>query len=98
GSGRRQGTGAPSDRLQRDMKAERSTDPMSVRLALRGLSDDAARFVFLNEFFQADGASAARVLTTGGWLDRKARSLVPPPAAPPLAATKAPTATWSSTP
>ena len=59
-------------------------DPISVRFALRGLSDDAARFVFLNEFFHADGASAARVLTTGGWLDRKARSLVAPPA--PLAA------------
>jgi acyl-CoA thioester hydrolase len=54
-------------------------DTMVVRLAIQGLSEDAARFALLTEFSHQDGQSAARVRTTGGWLHRTARALVAPP-------------------
>lgn len=50
-----------------------------VALALDGCSDDASRFRLRNEFFREDGVLAARVVTTGGWLDLAARRLIAPP-------------------
>lgn len=54
-------------------------DELRVTIAAGGLSDDGARFVIRNEFFKADGALAARVVSSGGWLDLRARKLVVAP-------------------
>ena len=55
-------------------------EEVDVTLALAGLSDDASRFRVRNEFHRADGKLAARVTSTGGWLDLAGRKLfVPPP-------------------
>jgi len=51
----------------------------TVTLAVDGLSEDGSRMRMVNEFFRADGRMAARVRTTGGWLDLGARRLVAPP-------------------
>ncbi len=50
-------------------------------LALAGMSDDGSRFILRNEFFHADGQRAARLTSTGGWLDLALRKLTAPPAA-----------------
>lgn len=55
-------------------------DTVRINLLLVGISDDGSRFRIRNEFYRADGALAARVTTTGGWLDLAARRLVAPPA------------------
>lgn len=55
-------------------------DEMSVTLAAAALSEDGSRFRIRNEFFRADGKRAARLTSTGGWLDLSARKLVLPPA------------------
>lgn len=52
-----------------------------VTLQLAGISADGSRFRLVNEVFRPDGVLAARILTTGGWFDLKARALVAPPAA-----------------
>ena len=52
---------------------------LRVDLCLAGLSADASRFCFRNEFFRDDGKRVARVSSTGGWLDLTARRLVAPP-------------------
>lgn len=57
----------------------RLLEPIRVSFALAGLSADAARFAIVNEFRREDGRVAARVLSTGGWLDTRARTLVAPP-------------------
>ena len=57
----------------------RLLDPIEVTLALDGMSPDAARWVLVNEFIRSDGQLAARVTSTGGWLDLKARALTVPP-------------------
>ena len=54
-------------------------DPVRVTLARAGLSDDGSRFRVRNEFWRADGKIAARLTSTGGWLDLNARKLVLPP-------------------
>ncbi|HVR99351.1 MAG TPA: thioesterase family protein [Thermoanaerobaculia bacterium] len=54
-------------------------EELRVTLALAGLSEDGSRFLIRNEFFRADGKRAARVLSTGGWLDLAERKLVPAP-------------------
>jgi acyl-CoA thioester hydrolase len=56
----------------------RLLDPVTVTLQVEALSADGARFVLRNEFWR-DGTLAARVTTTGGWLDLKARKLTAPP-------------------
>ena len=58
----------------------------SVRgtLQLGGIAADGSRFRVCNEFYRADGRLAARVVSTGGWLDLDARKLIAPP--PPLTA------------
>lgn len=62
----------------------RLLEDVRVTLALAGLSDDGSRFCLRNEFYRAEGALAARLLSTGGWLDLSARRLIRPPE--PLAA------------
>ncbi|HUR32841.1 MAG TPA: thioesterase family protein [Vicinamibacterales bacterium] len=56
-------------------------DEMRVTIWIAGLSDDGARFIIRNEFWRDDGAMAARVTSSGGWLDLEARRLVVPPPA-----------------
>lgn len=50
-------------------------------LTLAGLAPDGSRFRVCNEFYRADGRLAARVASTGGWLDLDARRLIAPPPA-----------------
>lgn len=52
-----------------------------VTLSLGGLAGDGSRFRLRNEFLRVDGQLAARVTSTGGWLDLAARKLTAPPAA-----------------
>jgi acyl-CoA thioester hydrolase len=54
-------------------------ETLRVTLSLASLSEDGSRFLMRNEFFRADGKLAARVTSTGGWLDLTARKLVAPP-------------------
>ena len=55
-------------------------DPVTVTLAVAAASPDGARFVLESEFFAASGERSARVRSSGGWLDLRARTLaVPPP-------------------
>jgi len=55
-------------------------DEITVTFEGAGLSEDGSRFIVRNEFFRADGKLAARVTSTGGWLDLAARKLIPAPA------------------
>ncbi|MBL8514193.1 MAG: thioesterase family protein [Betaproteobacteria bacterium] len=52
-----------------------------VTLQLAGMSQDGSRFNLVNELFRPDNALAARIVTTGGWFDLKARTLIAPPEA-----------------
>lgn len=54
-------------------------DAFQVSLELAGLADDGSRFRLTSEFTRTDGQIAARVTSTGGWLDLKARRLIRPP-------------------
>ena len=56
-------------------------EEMNVTLAVAAMSDDGSRFEIRNEFYKASGKLAARVTSTGGWLDLAARKLVAPPPA-----------------
>jgi acyl-CoA thioester hydrolase len=56
----------------------RLLDSVTVTLQVDALSADGARFVLRNEFWR-DLELVARVTTTGGWLDLKARRLITPP-------------------
>jgi acyl-CoA thioester hydrolase len=57
----------------------RLLESIRVTLAAAGLSDDGSRFLIRNEFWRESGALAARVTSSGGWLDLSARKLVAPP-------------------
>jgi acyl-CoA thioester hydrolase len=59
----------------------RLLEPVTVSFSLAGLSGDASRMRLRNEFLREDGLLAAKVTTTGGWLDLAARRLIAPPAA-----------------
>ncbi|MFO0751301.1 MAG: thioesterase family protein [Myxococcota bacterium] len=61
----------------------RLLDAYTVDVVLGGLSDDGARFKFVNTFTRGDGKRVAVVTSLGGWLDLAARRIVP--AAPELA-------------
>jgi acyl-CoA thioester hydrolase len=61
----------------------RLLDEIVVTFAMAGLSEDCSRMVLRNEFYR-EGVLAARVSSTAGWFDLKARKLVCPP--PDLAA------------
>ena len=59
----------------------RLLEPVTVDLVLAGLSEDGIRFRIRNHFLREDGKMAARVTSTGGWLDLDARKLTAPPEA-----------------
>lgn len=54
---------------------------IQVNYALAGHAPDGSRFILRHEVFRADGKLAARVTSTGGWLDLAARKLIAPPPA-----------------
>lgn len=54
-------------------------DSIRITFLGAGISDDASRFKIRNEFFREDGRLAARLDTTGGWLDLDKRKLIAPP-------------------
>ena len=56
-------------------------DNIRITFQCAGLSEDASRFKIRNEFFREDGRLAARLNTTGGWLDLDKRKLIVPAAA-----------------
>ena len=56
-------------------------DVVTVTHAAAAMSADGARFVLENEVWTPTGERAARIRSTGGWLDLKLRKLVPPPPA-----------------
>ena len=60
-------------------KEVRLLEPIRCTLALAGLSGDAARFRWRNEFYRGDGRLAVRVTSNGGWLSLEQRRIVPPP-------------------
>lgn len=59
----------------------RLLESVTVDLVLAGLSEDGLRFRIRNHFVRDDGKMAARVTSTGGWLDLDARKLTAPPEA-----------------
>jgi acyl-CoA thioester hydrolase len=67
-------------------------DTVTVTHALLAMTRDGARFIIENEIWLAD-ARAARVRSTGGWLDLQMRKLVTPPDALLAALAAAPRAT-----
>ncbi|HXY31155.1 MAG TPA: thioesterase family protein [Gemmatimonadaceae bacterium] len=54
-------------------------DTVTVTYQVLAMSADGARFVVENEILLPSGERAAVVRSTGGWLDLRARKLVPPP-------------------
>ncbi len=59
----------------------RMLQPFTVNILLAGLAPDASRSRIRNEVRRDDGEMAARITSTGGVLDLKARKLVAPPPA-----------------
>ena len=62
-------------------KEIRLLEEFRVSLSIVGLAEDGSRFLLRNEFWRTDGQLAARVTSTGGWLDLSLRKLVAPPEA-----------------
>ena len=54
-------------------------EEINVNYALAGHAPDGSRFILRHEIYRADGKLAARVNSTGGWLDLAARKLIVPP-------------------
>jgi acyl-CoA thioester hydrolase len=54
-------------------------DQIRATMMLAGLAEDGNRVIWRNEFYR-DDTLAARVSTLIGWLDRKERKLMAPPA------------------
>jgi acyl-CoA thioester hydrolase len=54
-------------------------DKVTVSLMLAAAAPDASRFVLRNEIRRADGELAARISSSGGWLDLEKRRLRAPP-------------------
>jgi acyl-CoA thioester hydrolase len=54
-------------------------DEFRVNYRVAGLAPDCSRFRLRNEFFKPDGTLAARVTSTGGYIDLDRRKLVAPP-------------------
>lgn len=52
---------------------------ITVTYALAGHAPDGSRFLLRHEIFRPDGKLAARVTSTGGWLDLAQRRLIAPP-------------------
>ena len=57
----------------------RFLDLYTVTHEIAGASEDFSRFKLHNEFFRPDGKLAARLTSTGGWLDLAGRKLIAPP-------------------
>jgi len=63
-----------------DYSAElRLLDPVTVTLELEGLSADGGQMKLRNEFFRADGRRAARLVSSGLWMNLETRRPVIPP-------------------
>ena len=62
-------------------KEIRLLEELRVTLGLAGLAEDGSRFILRNEFWRADGQLAAKVTSSGGWLDLSLRKLAVPSAA-----------------
>lgn len=56
-------------------------EEITVTYTLAGHAPDGSRFLMRNEIFRSDGKLAARVNSTGGWLDLDQRRLIVPPPA-----------------
>lgn len=56
-------------------------EEVKITFTLAGLSRNGRRYRIQNEFIRADGVVAARVTTSGGWIDLDARRLAHPPEA-----------------
>jgi acyl-CoA thioester hydrolase len=56
-------------------------DEITVTLGVAGLSPDGSRWMLRSDIIRPDGKLAARITSTGGWLDLGARKLVVPPPA-----------------
>jgi acyl-CoA thioester hydrolase len=54
-------------------------ETIKVTLSVAALADDGSRFEIVNEIYKGNGKIAARVTSSGGWLDQSARKLVVPP-------------------
>ncbi len=54
-------------------------EEFSITVALAGFATDGSRFRVRNEFLRADGELAARVTSTGGFLNLDTRRLTAPP-------------------
>jgi acyl-CoA thioester hydrolase len=54
---------------------------ITVTYALAGHAEDGSRFQVRHEIFRADGKLAARVTSSGGWLNLDERKLMAPPRA-----------------
>lgn len=54
-------------------------EEVEVHLELMGSSEDGSHFRMRNDFRRADGQKIARVESTGGWLDLRARRLAEAP-------------------
>lgn len=58
----------------------RFLDEFSVDLKLNGISEDGAKFVFVNSFTKSGGKLCATVKTKAAWFDLQSRKLRPPTA------------------
>jgi len=58
----------------------RFLDEFSVDLKIGGISEDGAKFVFINNFINGGGKLCATVKTKAAWFDLRSRKLRPPPA------------------
>jgi len=77
----------------------RFLDLYTVTHEIAGSSDDFSRFMLRNEFYRPDGQLAARVTSTGGWLDlAKRRLIAPPPVVAAALAALVRTADWARLP
>ncbi|TAG45330.1 MAG: thioesterase [Betaproteobacteria bacterium] len=56
-------------------------EEVDISFALAGLAPDGSRFKVQNEVRRINGELAARITSTGGFMDLDARKLVAPPAA-----------------
>jgi acyl-CoA thioester hydrolase len=54
-------------------------ETVEVDFTQAGLAPDGSRFRLAHEFWRPGGKKVARIVLTGGWLDLRARRLVPPP-------------------
>ena len=54
-------------------------ETVTVTYAVAAMSEDGSRFVLENEIWTGAGERSARVRSTGGWLDLRARKLIVPP-------------------